>query len=79
MKVCNRGYALQENGRPPIRCHLDDQPEFCKDCVGLSDVFTREEVLEAIDNLKDWDNYSLFHKAVDRVIYMFENMEEYEE
>lgn len=37
--------------------------------------YTKDEVAEAIDNLRDWDNYSLFHEAVDKVLDMFENME----
>lgn len=37
--------------------------------------YTKDEVAEAIDNLKDWDNYNPFHEAVDEVLNMFENME----
>lgn len=37
--------------------------------------YTKDEVAEAIDNLKDWDNYSPFHEAIDKVLDMFENME----
>lgn len=37
--------------------------------------YTKDEVADAIDSLKDWDNYSPFHKAVDKVLDMFENME----
>ncbi len=29
---CDMGYQLQDNGMPPIKCHMDDRPEFCKDC-----------------------------------------------
>lgn len=38
--------------------------------------YTKDEVAEAIDNLKDWDNYSPFHEAIDKVLEMFENMEQ---
>ena len=37
--------------------------------------YTRDEVAEAIELLKDYDNYNPFHRAVDKVLYMFENME----
>ena len=29
---CGMGYSLQENGMPPLRCHMDEAPRFCKDC-----------------------------------------------
>lgn len=37
--------------------------------------YIRDEVSNAINNLKDWDNYSPFHEAVNDVLTMFENME----
>lgn len=37
--------------------------------------YTKDEVAEAIDNLRDWNNYNSFHKAVDKVLDMFKNME----
>lgn len=37
--------------------------------------YTKDEVAEAIDDLRDWDNYNPFHEAVDKVLDMFENME----
>lgn len=37
--------------------------------------YTKSEVVDAIDNLKDYDNYKPFHDAVDRVLEMFKNME----
>jgi len=36
--------------------------------------YTRDEVAEAIDNLKDWSNNNPFFEAVDRVLYMFKNV-----
>lgn len=30
---CGMGYSLQDNGMPPIRCHMDEAPQFCKDCI----------------------------------------------
>lgn len=29
---CGMGYSLQNNGMPPLRCHMDEAPQFCKDC-----------------------------------------------
>ena len=29
---CGMGYSLQENGMPPLRCHMQEAPRFCKDC-----------------------------------------------
>lgn len=75
MKVCNMGYQLQEDGRPPMRCHNYDRPEYCKDCKELDDTYTMEEVRAAIDMLKDWDNYDPFHEQVDTVLFMFDHME----
>lgn len=38
--------------------------------------YTREEVAEAIELLKGYDNHNLFfHEAVDRILNMFKNME----
>ena len=37
--------------------------------------YTKDEVSEAIDNLRFWDNNAPFHEAVDKVLEMFENME----
>lgn len=39
-----------------------------------SKTYTKEEISNAIDNLKDYDNYKPFHDAVDKVLEMFENM-----
>ncbi len=50
----------------------------CKKCGSSSlhttKIYTKDEVIKAIDNLKDYDNYKPFHMAVDRIIEMFENM-----
>ena len=37
--------------------------------------FTREEVKQCIESLKDWDNYKPFHDAVDVVERMVERMD----
>lgn len=75
MKICRMGYDLQKDGKPSHRCHMDNQPEFCKDCHKLEESYTMEEVWEAINNLKDWDNYEPFHEQVDQVLNMFTHME----
>lgn len=41
-----------------------------------SKTYTKDEVMDAIDALKDYDNYNPFHSAADRVLEMFENMKE---
>lgn len=30
--TCGMGYSLQDNGMPPLRCHMDEAPQFCKEC-----------------------------------------------
>ena len=72
MRICKKGYNLQ---RPPLRCRSYNQSDFCKGCQESRDVYTSKEVMEAINNLKDWDNYEPFHEQVDQVLYMFTHME----
>lgn len=75
MKICKMGYELQKDGRPSSRCHMDNPPDFCKECQKLEDSYTVDEVRETINNLKDWDNYDPFHEQVNQVLYMFNHVE----
>ena len=68
---------IQNDGFDILEIHdmQYDLEQLIDGLVNKRSTYTKDQIKNAIENLKNWDNYEPFHKAVDLVKSMINNIE----